>query len=241
MSEGHEHDHDDHAHGEPSNAQEAVQFLLVGAGIVLVIRLIVAAFGLWGGDASGDALAQACAPFRNGYPLIGPHTVVVGGLPMIPRLAVAVLFMLTMGLLFALVMLPFGGLLKRGALRAAVLGGRIGLVLGSAWAIYALLCLPPQHVVVAQDKLVRYEAPAFLGTIPWPLTSTERAYPWNEVQALEAGGPRNNELPSVLARTADGTFFVARHITVPLDPGPEQAERSADAERLAAALDAFRR
>lgn len=240
MSEehGHDHDHSEHAHGEPSNAQEAFQFLAFGAGIVLVIRLIVAAFGLWSGDASGDTLAEACAPFRNGYPLIGKHTLVVGGLPMIPRLAVAGLFVLTMGLLFAVLLLPLGAALKWGTLRGAVLGGRIGLLLGSAWAIYCLLCLPPHHVEVSEAELIRHDRAAFLGVIAWPIIRSAQAYTWNEIERI---GPAEGKEPTVVAYTATVAFPIAEPSSRPSGPPEETEQRTANADRLIAALNTLRR
>jgi hypothetical protein len=225
----------------PDNAREAFQFLAFGVGIVLAIRLVVAGFGLWSGQAADDALAEACAPFRSGYPLIGNHTLVVGGLPMIPRLAIAGLFALLSGALLALLAWPIGKTLNLRGARALVVGGRLGLLLGGAWAIYCLLCLPAERAEVKQKEIVLHSQAAFFGEIPWPIPGSEEHRPLVSVdQFFINSHPMDKDLV-VVAYAAGDMFTIARAPSGTSHTGVLDEQWNQDAERLVAALNALPR
>jgi hypothetical protein len=240
---GHDHDHSEHAHGEPSNAQEAFQFLALGAGIVLVIRLIVAAFGLWSSDASGDTLAEACAPFRNGYPLIGKHTLVVGGLPMIPRLAVAGLFVLWCGVLMATFLWVVARSFKRGTLRIAVIGGRIGLLLGAVWAVYCLLCVPAQwtEVRAKEKQLLLHSRTTFMGEIPWPFLKSSGHVELHWIERTWISSPPRSEALGIWIHAASDSHEITRPVGSQPDTTAFNAQWRKDAEHLVQMLDALPR
>ncbi len=194
----------------PDNAREAFQFLALGAGIVLAIRLVVAAFGLWSGHVNVDPLAEACAPFRNGYPLVGKHTLVVGGLPVIPRLAVAGLFVLLCGAALALLVWPIGKVFKWQGRPTFVMGGRTGLLLGGAWAVYCLLGLPAERAEVRQKEIVLQSRTAFLGVIPWPLPGTEVHLPLVSIDQYFINRHSTDKNMVVAAYIHNEAFLIAR-------------------------------
>lgn len=168
----------------PDNAREAFQFLALGAGVLLIVRLAIAALQLAIAPDTTDTLGTATAPFRIGYPFVSESTLVVDSMGAVPRIAIGALFMLIIGALLALVALPIGAATKWGALRACVFGARIGLVLGGAWSVWCLLAFPAHHVVVSDTGLMRHDSHAFFGVLALPFTEVERSNPWQAVQAL---------------------------------------------------------
>lgn len=225
----------------PDNAREAFQFLALGVAGVLVIRLVIAAFGLWSSDVDGDALAQACAPFRNGYPLIGKHTLAVGGMQVIPRIAVAGLFVLCCGVVLALLAWPIGRALNRQDARPVVVGGRMGLLLGSAWAIYCLLCLPAKRAEVKPKEIVLHSQAAFLGELPWPIPGSEDHLHLVSIDHFFINShPMDKDL-TVVAYSAGDMFTIARALSGTADTIVFDEQWNQDAERLVSALHALPR
>lgn len=223
----------------PDNAREAFQFLALGVGVVLVVRLVVAGIGTMAPDAGDDVLAQACAPYRNGYPLLGAHCSAVGGGPVILRLAAGVLFALCCGLAGTLVLLPMGT--RRSTLPRAVFGARIGLLGGSAWALYCVLCLPPRHTTIAPTTgITTVEAPAFLGMIAWPMASNEELHPWAELEQvrkdLQDGGTSCGGLTIVVAVKNDRLLQLAAPVPTDDACDVQRAQQQRDAERLVHAV-----
>lgn len=194
----------------PDNAREAFQFLALGVGIVLMLRLAVGLFGLWDRGTDGDALADACAPFRNGYPLIGRHSVVVGGLEMIPRMAVAALFSLLCAALVGLSVWSIRRFLKGSGIRSLVVGGRIGLLVGGAWACYCLLCVPAQWTELNKDGFVLHRHAAFLGQVPWPFTGTETRYSLSHVEQFQIVNHPPDKDPAIIVYVASDVFAIAK-------------------------------
>lgn len=224
----------------PDNAREAFQFLSLGVAIVLAIRLVVAGFGLWPDHAEEDSLAEACAPFRNGYPLLGTHAMVVGGLELIPRMAVAGLFALCCAVLLGLSAWSISRMLRGGGNRSLVIGGRIGLLVGGAWAIYCLVCLPAEWTEVKKDELVLHQHASFLGEIPWPFTGTETHYRLSHVEQFMITSPPDKD-PAIIAYAASDVFVITKPPSWS-ETNPLFVEQwGPDAARLVATLEALPR
>lgn len=225
------------------NAQEALQFLALGAGIILLLRLVALGLGHLGAPADGE-LAAAMAPFRNGYPLIGADTVVLGGQAIIPRIAVAFLFTLLCGTGLALLTWSVGRALRWNSLRAAVVGARAGLLLGGAWAVYCLLCLPPRQTQVDPEGLTRTSRPAFLRTIALPFPS--HTVHWDHVEVggyevWEQDDAAGSTAIVVMARIGDTMEPIAGAIDDAGDGANGPHRQKAEAQRLAEALRALTR
>lgn len=236
-----DHSPPDERPGLHENAQEALQFLALGAGIVLLLRLVAIGLGLWNGNADGE-LEQAMAPFRNGYPLIGRDVVVLGGLAVIPRIAVALLFVLLCGVLWALFTWTLGRVLGWNGLRSAVIGSRAGLLLGGVWAVYCLLCLPPRQTQVNAVGFTRTERPAFLHTIPVPFAARTTHWGHRQIEGyevLEQYGQDGRTSFVVVARIGDRMEPVASHVEGEGDLDVQAHRQRAEAGWLAAALDAL--
>lgn len=214
------------------NAQEALQFLALGAGIVLVIRLAIALIVHWS-DGPGNELEEAMAPFHNGHPLVDRGSVVLGGLAIIPRLAVALLFTLGCGVLGALLTVPLGRVIGASGIRSAVVGSRVGLLLGGAWAIYCLLCLPPRQTRITADGLALTERPAFLRTVPLPFAARTRRWRPAEMQGFRAG---QGQLPEVFLLANDRAIAIARRADTGRHPSEVNNTHAQEAAQLAERL-----
>lgn len=168
----------------PDNAREAFQFLAIGAGVVLAIRLAIALVVLIASTTEADPLIAAIANYRNGYALLDPHTLVVGGMAMMPRVAVAILSIVITALVSSTSGSLISTLIRRSAIKGAVLGARIGMVLSTGWVIYALLALPPVSVQVGAHGLTVVERYSFLGALSYPLGWDERVINWSDVEII---------------------------------------------------------
>lgn len=227
----------------PENAREAFQFLALGAGALLVLRLVITLLGSIIGDNPAEELGMATAPYRAGYPLLREDTLAIETAGAVPRMAMAGLFTLLAGGLLALLALPVGAISKWGPLRASVFGARTGLVLGGVWAIWCLLAFPAHRVVVTDAGLVRYDSRTFLGMVAIPFTQVERTNTWQEVQALGSGGPtaptmRCGELEEVHAMLPEGRVIIACAPPGAGECTAVRAQQKANAERLLHTLSA---
>jgi len=168
------------------NAREALQFLALGVGLVLVLRLLVLAADKSSATPpdAGD-LDVALDAFRNGYLWQPAGTLVTGGIAIEGRLALAALVALAAGAIAALVAAGISTLLGRAAGRSAVRAARIAMPLVGAWALFAALLLPPRSAEVDNAHLGIIERPALFGelSLPWP--SRVERIPWSAVVAVE--------------------------------------------------------
>lgn len=170
--------------GLPENAREAFQFLLLGAGIVLALRLLWALPAAFPSAPDVEPLARAWAPFAAAYPLLPHGTMAVEDLEPLPRIAIAVLFTLICGAVMAVMGAIIAGAARQDALRASVLTGRTGLILGGMWGLWCLLAVPVASSTVETDGLHLKGHRSFLGSLPLPLTASEEVIPWNEIEGI---------------------------------------------------------
>jgi hypothetical protein len=167
------------------NAQEALQFLMLGSGIVLGARLLYLGALYLLSNNEPDALHEAISAFGHGYLLSDPRTMVVQGMAPGGRLAMALVLSLMGGISLALIGGVMARLFKADGVRWAVLGARAGLVIAGAWGLYAALALPPASTVVQDDGLLLRSRPAFLGALSWPAPPQETLLTWERIEAIE--------------------------------------------------------
>lgn len=168
------------------NVQEALQFLALGSGLVLGARLIYLGVARVIIQAEDDPLTVCARPFHQGYLLSEPGTMVVLGLNLGGRIALALVFALLGGLILALLGSALARIARKETLPWAVGLGRVGLLLAGVWGIYAAFALPPVTTRVVKNGLVFTERAAFLGEISWPYPARTLELPWGEMTTIEA-------------------------------------------------------
>ena len=220
----------------PENAGEAFQFLSIGAGVILVIRLAIWSIGLIADTPNADPLIAAIANYRNGYLLLDHSTLVVGGMAMIPRIAVAVLFVLATALIVAVFGYLITGLIRSTAMKGAVQGTRIGLLLSTGWVIYALLALPPVSVRVSANDLSILERPTFLHAIAFPFGSNERTIKWSDIDYIRHQPETHTKQPDrkqqVVVISGEEVITIAQLMDESATNGPGALETAGEAQLL---------
>lgn len=229
----------------PENAREAFQFLALGAGIVLSIRLLGAVISGSSPVAHEAGLIPAAAPFNAAYPLLQGNALAVESLEPLPRIAIASLFTLLSGGMGALLGALLGKLTRKGALRHAVLLGRAGLMVAGAWALWTLLALPRHCTIVKTDGLHCHEHICFMDRVPLPFTGTERVIPWSAVLGIETVERIESVgcglTVMVRATLADGSWIVAMQPRATTECDSELARQRRDAEIIVREIKAFQR
>lgn len=193
--EGRPEDHAEHP------AAEAVQFLLVAAGALLVLRLAHAGAERLLAPAPDDAIAQLAAPFRRGYLLRNTHALVPSGVGLSARAALALLVSLAGAAAGALLGRAVALLVRWDARTGVRRGLRIGFMAAGAFALLAILFWPPTVVVIGPEGIVVRERHSLLGIFGLPAVESEHRYDWRGVDAAIS------EEPSLLL-TAGGAVIL---------------------------------
>lgn len=156
---------------------DAIRFLLLGVGVVLVLRLAYAGLELWVAPPVTLYLPATIATFRNGYLLSDPMTLVVGGSGVGARLALSAVLTALCTLIFGVLGGGFGKVMGFSPVRSGVSVARTALFVTGAWWCYAALALPPRSVRIEPTELVRNVRPTVLGelSLPWPGSETRVA------------------------------------------------------------------
>lgn len=157
------------------NTQEGLKFLVLGAGAVLVVRVV-----LWGAasalapDDGASELSIALAGSRHGFLLTDQRILVGMTSGLAGRLGFSALIALVGTLVAASAAAALAGPMRWGRLRTAVITSRSVLVVLMAWCVQAALFMPPRYARVEQDALVLVQRPALLDMIslPWPAEET---------------------------------------------------------------------
>ncbi|HMC96684.1 MAG TPA: hypothetical protein VKG92_03465 [Flavobacteriales bacterium] len=171
--------------GLDDNSRDALHFVVLAAGVLLLLRLLVAGAGMLIEPMRTTDLPAIIASFRNGFLLNDPNVLVTGGMELPGRLAVAGVLAVLAGAGAAFLFAGVARLFGRGVRRAALFGGRAGLLLVLLWGIYAALFLPPRSVQVTADGMsVIHRAALFDGvSLPWP--RTERKIDRQSITTIE--------------------------------------------------------
>lgn len=231
--------------GLDDNTRDALHFVLLGSGVLLLLRLMVAGIGLLVQTTPQSEPAASMATFRNGYLLSDPEILVNGGMELPGRLATAIILCIAVGILSA-VLCALIARVARGDVRStALLGARGGSVLALVWGLYAALLLPPHSARIDEQGITLIERGSLLDGISWPWPGSEQVVPWNEVDRLEQrsvatsiSGCGTHEQVVVLSEAGD-------HVIAQLTPrGSEcpQATRQAvqRTSELASLLNSYR-
>ncbi len=226
------------------NAREAFQFLMIGAGLVLVGRGLYWAAGRWWQDGDPTALARAAGIFQDGY-LVGNDTMVAGGAGIGGRLALAAVMALACGGLLALAGGGMARLARRSPLHVAVRWARAGLLIAGMWGMYAALFLPPRSTRWTEEGPVLRERPALLGelSLPWP--ARDLILPWRSIGSIHARSIASSfqgcgTMEQVIATSPDGDHVLAAIAPAGSDCESARGDAAANAHALAALLETER-
>ena len=212
---------------------DALRFLLLGTGSLLVLRLAYAGIELLVAPPVTLALPAAIATFRSGYLIGDPMTLVVGAGGVGVRLAMAVVLTAGCTIVGAAFIGGFGKLLGFSAVRGAVSAARVVLFVSGAWWLYAALLLPPRSVKFTATELVRTVRPAVLGelSLPWP--GKEARVPLSSIDRIEHRSMDSGYAPDGWKEVAEAVSGEQRMELAVLIPQNSAAERTAQRERVA--------
>ena len=216
--------------GLDDNTRDALHFVLLGAGVLLVVRLLIAGVQLLLGTPLSADLPALIATFRNGYLVTDPSLLVSGGMDLPGRLAVAGVLAVCAGIGLAIPLMGIAYAMQRNVLRSALRGGRAGLLLAAAWGLYAALILPPTSASVRPQGLLITQRTALFSAVSLPWPAAEHMLPWARISAIEQ---------ETIARSFDGCGTQARvvatttegsHVIADLTPrGPDCETSQRDA------------
>ncbi|MBL7950105.1 MAG: hypothetical protein JNM62_00180 [Flavobacteriales bacterium] len=182
---------------------DGIQFLLVGTGSLLLLRLLYAGVLMLMGVPDGDELGAAIAEFRSGYWISDTDVLVSTSSSIGTRLALAVSSSLIMALLLAGAVYQLALLAGKETIRPWSTVLRIALVATLAWSLFAALLLPPCTATLNERGLTVTQRPALFGVLSLPWTARTVTTPWSAVEAIEVSS--SEEGHTVQAATKDGT------------------------------------
>lgn len=168
------------------NVQEALQFLMLGSGIVLGARLAYLGALHLLVDHTTDPLATTVRAFGRGYLLADADTIVVLGMNIGGRMALAFVLALMVGILLALLGFVLARMFTRDVLPLTVGLGRAGLLIAGVWGSFAAFALPPVTTTLEAEGLVLSRRPAFMGELSWPLPASKERFAWSEISSIDA-------------------------------------------------------
>ncbi len=228
------------------NTRDALHFVALGAGVLLVLRLLVAGVQLLMDAPLTAELPALLATFRNGYMLPDPNVLVTGGMDLPGRLAVAGVLAALVGMFLAAAFGSIAIATGRDPRKSAIRGGRAGLLLAAAWGLYAVLLLPPSSLQVRSQGLLFTDRSALLNAISLPWPGGDHMLPWTAISGIEKRSIARSFIgcgtqEHVLAMTKEGHHVIAE--LIPRGPDCDAALRDAAARttRLAELLNFERR
>lgn len=163
---------------------DGVRFLLLGAGALLVMRLLFAGFDHWLNAHPADELAAAIAPFRSGYLSTSTHKLVTDGGEVSTRLAMAIPSSIGAALLTALAIFLCCKVLRKPHQRATSLALRLTLVVALVWFMNAALFIPPRTVLINTQGLDLLTRPALFDRLSLPTPATREHLTWTQVDTI---------------------------------------------------------
>ncbi len=163
---------------------DGIRFLFVGAGGLLVLRLLYAGVLMLMGVPEGDELGAAIAQFRNGYWISDADVLVTTTNSIGTRLALALSVTFVGALVAAILVHMLAKLAHKDAAHLSLFVLRASLVLALTWSVFASLLLPPSIVVLNMGGLTTTRRPALFGVLSLPWAVTETTYAWSTVQSI---------------------------------------------------------
>lgn len=164
--------------GLNDNFQEALQFLVLGTGIIMGTRLAYLGGVRMLAPEGSDALHQTLQPFGHGYLLSEPGTWVVQSMSVGGRAALALVLAIALGILMALIATIIARSLRKDALPMAIAAGRGGLLIGAIWGLFAAVAMPPVSVRLSDEGITLQSRPALFGELSLPLPARTNTIPW---------------------------------------------------------------
>ena len=204
----------------PDSAREAFQFLSLGIGLLVVLRLAYAGLVLWMHPPVTTPFAVAIDGLRNGYLFGDRQTWSVGGVDLPGRLAVAVLVALGGGIIGAVLGTGLDRALGRAGWKGAVLWARIGLILVGGLGVYSALFVAPTEVALTDAGIAINERPSLFGTLGLPITGVSETIAWQQIgdvvsreedgqHVVYITGPNERMIASTVQETAAGELAQA--------------------------------
>lgn len=171
--------------GLNDNFQEALQFLTLGAGIILGTRLAYLGGLTLLTRKQGDTLHESLRPFGHGYLLPDADIWVVQSMNVGGRVALALALAITMAILMALIAGVIARLLNKAALPMAIAAGRSGLLIGAIWGLFAAVAVPPSSARMNTDGIILESRPALFGELSLPLPARTTTVPWDDRTSVD--------------------------------------------------------
>lgn len=165
----------------PDDAREAFQFLALGIGSLLLVRIVYLAAEHWIAPAADDALGQLLLPFKRGFLIADPHTLVAEQSSPAGRLCRAVLLGIMAGAATGLSAFVIHRALKVGS-NASWLAARVGFILCTLVGIWSAIACPPQLLRLDSHGTHVTVRPEVLGlALPYPIERFELPFTGSEI------------------------------------------------------------
>ncbi len=231
--------------GLNDNFQEALQFLTLGAGIILGTRLAYLGGVTVLARRKGDALQESLQPFGHGYLISDPDTWVVQSMNVGGRAALALALAIAMAILMALIATAIARLLNKAALPLATAAGRSGLLIGAIWGLFAALTLPPVTARMNAEGITLESRPALFGELSLPLPASSTTFPWDanssvSIRSMDTHAVGCGSMEEVILEWNGEIHVLAQLRPEGRDCGEAVQFARAHTEGLAALLDSVR-
>ncbi|MBK8498530.1 MAG: hypothetical protein IPL52_06850 [Flavobacteriales bacterium] len=153
----------------PDNAREAFQFLALGIGSLLLVRIGYIAAEHCFAPSDEDALGQLLVPFKRGYLIGDPHTLVPERSALAGRICRAALLGVLGGAATGLIAFVFQRALRIHS-RAPWLSARIGFILFTLTGVWSAIAWPPRSMQLDAQGVHLMVRPELLGlALPCPI------------------------------------------------------------------------
>lgn len=205
------------------NATDGIRFLLLGGGVLLLLRLAYAGLEFWLHPPVTADWPVLVDGFRNGYLLNSLDIIVIGSAPLAERIALAILVTGCIAGALAFLAAMIAKLFHRSVAAAATATLRVSLVVLGAWCIFAATARPPRTVQVTADGLRFNTMPALLGAITLPFGGTTSIVPSMSIERYVVTSESDPDKPCgvALELVAEGPAFGQRTVARIVPDGTE--------------------
>lgn len=168
------------------NTSDGIRFALVGAGSLLVLRLLHAGVLLLMEMPGGDELGASMAHFRVGYWISNTDVLVTTAHGIGTRLALGLSVSFVVALLAAGATYALARMVGKESGRLWLLVLRTALIVTLGWSLFAALLLPPSTATLSEHGLTITQRPALFGVLTLPGAARTETTPWSAIEAVEA-------------------------------------------------------